>query len=135
MSPGAGAHGELGGMMAIRAALEGRKDPRKRVLVPSSAHGTNPATAAALGYTVDDIPERPDGRVDLSALEKMLGPDVAAIMLTNPNTCGVFEHDIVEIATRVHAVGAFFYCDGPNFNRPAGRGRPNSEGGRRGTER
>ena len=128
MSPGAGAHGELCGMMAIRAALEDRKDPRKRVLVPSSAHGTNPATAAAIGYTVDDIPEREDGRVDLSALEKKLGPDVAAIMLTNPNTCGVFEHDIVEIAKRVHEVGAFFYCDGANFNALVGRVRPGDLG-------
>ncbi|MFN4090178.1 MAG: aminomethyl-transferring glycine dehydrogenase subunit GcvPB [Alphaproteobacteria bacterium] len=128
MSPGAGAHGELCGMMAIRAALEDRKDPRRRVLVPSSAHGTNPATAAAIGYVVDDIPEREDGRVDLSALEKKLGPDVAAIMLTNPNTCGVFERDIVDIAKRVHEVGAFFYCDGANFNALVGRVRPGDLG-------
>ena len=124
MSPAAGAHGELCGMMAIRSALEDRGDPRRRVLVPSSAHGTNPATAAALGYAVEEIPERDDGRVDLAALESKLGPDVAAIMLTNPNTCGLFEYDIVEIARLVHAVGAFFYCDGANFNALVGRVRP-----------
>src|SRR5690606_38573004 len=73
MSPAAGAHGELCGMMAIRAALEDRGDPCRRVLVPSSAHGTNPATAAALGFAVDDIPERDDGRIDLAALERKLG--------------------------------------------------------------
>src|SRR3546814_12777825 len=92
MSPGAGAHGELCGMMAIRAALEDRKDPRKRVLVPSSAHGTNPATAAALGYTVDDIPQRPDGSVDPPALDKILGPGVAARLRTHPHTIGRFKH-------------------------------------------
>lgn len=128
MSPGAGAHGELCGMMAIRAALEDRGDPRRRVLVPSSAHGTNPATAAALGYTVDEVPEREDGRVDLAALEARLDRDVAAIMLTNPNTCGVFERDIVKIANLVHEVGAFFYCDGANFNALVGRVRPGDLG-------
>ncbi len=124
LSPGAGAHGELCGIMAIRAALEARGDPRRRVLVPESAHGTNPATAAACGYAVDPIPGNARGRVDRVALEGKLGPDVAALMLTNPNTCGLFEDEIIEIAAAVHRVGAFFYCDGANFNAIVGRVRP-----------
>jgi len=124
MSPGAGAHGEQCGMIAIRAALEARGDKRAKVLVPESAHGTNPATAAALGYAVESIPATADGRVDLEALKAKLGPDVAAIMLTNPNTCGLFERDIVEIARLVHEAGALFYCDGANFNAIVGRIRP-----------
>jgi glycine dehydrogenase subunit 2 len=124
LSPGAGAHGELCGMMTIRAALEARGDPRRRVLVPESAHGTNPATAAACGYMVDPIPANARGRVDRAALEAKLGPDVAALMLTNPNTCGLFEDEIVEIAAAVHRAGAFFYCDGANFNAIVGRVRP-----------
>jgi glycine cleavage system P protein (glycine dehydrogenase) subunit 2 len=124
LSPGAGAHGELCGLMTIRAALEARGDPRRRVLVPESAHGTNPATAAACGYRVDPVPANPRGRVDRGALEEKLGPDVAALMLTNPNTCGLFEDEIVEIAAAVHRAGAFFYCDGANFNAIMGRVRP-----------
>ncbi len=93
MSPAAGAHGEMCGMMAIAAALEakGERAQRKTVLAPESAHGTNPATAAALGFVVKPIPATTGGRVDLAALKAALGPDVAAIMLTNPNTCGLFE--------------------------------------------
>ncbi|HEX9465790.1 MAG TPA: aminomethyl-transferring glycine dehydrogenase subunit GcvPB, partial [Alphaproteobacteria bacterium] len=128
LSPGAGAHGEFCGMVAIRAALEARGEKRKRVLVPESAHGTNPATAAACGFEVEAIPADARGRVDLAAFKAKLGPDVAAIMLTNPNTCGLFETDIVEIARAVHDVGAFFYCDGANFNAIAGRVRPGDLG-------
>jgi glycine dehydrogenase subunit 2 len=128
MSPAAGAHGELCGMMAIRAALEHRGDPRRRVLVPESAHGTNPATAAACGYEVDPIPADARGRVDLEAFRAKLGPDVAGIMLTNPNTCGLFENDIIRIADAIHAAGGFFYCDGANFNAIAGRVRPGDLG-------
>jgi glycine cleavage system P protein (glycine dehydrogenase) subunit 2 len=124
LSPAAGAHGELCGMMTIRAALEARGDRRSRVLVPQSAHGTNPATAAACGFAVDDIPADASGRVDRAALEAKLGTDVAALMLTNPNTCGLFESEIIEIAAAVHAAGAFFYCDGANFNAIVGRVRP-----------
>jgi glycine dehydrogenase subunit 2 len=124
LSPGAGAHGELCGMMTIRAALAARGDPRRRVLVPESAHGTNPASAAACGYAVDPVPNDSAGRVDRGALEAKLGPDVAALMLTNPNTCGLFESEIVEIAEAVHRSGAFFYCDGANFNAIVGRVRP-----------
>ncbi|MEX0808344.1 MAG: aminomethyl-transferring glycine dehydrogenase subunit GcvPB [Dongiaceae bacterium] len=128
LSPGAGAHGELCGMMAIRAALDDRGDQRRRVLVPESAHGTNPATAVACGFTVDPIPADPGGRVDLAAFREKLGPDVAAIMLTNPNTCGLFERDIVEIADALHKIGAYFYCDGANFNAIVGRVRPGDLG-------
>jgi glycine dehydrogenase subunit 2 len=124
LSPGAGAHGELCGIMTIRAALEARGERRSRVLVPESAHGTNPATAAACGYTVDPVPTDPRGRVDLKSLKTKLGTDVAALMLTNPNTCGLFEDDILEIAAAVHATGAWFYCDGANFNAIVGRVRP-----------
>ncbi len=132
MSPGAGAHGELCGMMAIRAALEdrgeGRAEGRHRVLVPESAHGTNPATAAALGFTVDAIPADDRGRVDLAAFRGKLGDDVAAIMLTNPNTCGLFESDIRDIADALHEAGGLFYCDGANFNAIVGRVRPGDLG-------
>ncbi|MEO5372941.1 MAG: aminomethyl-transferring glycine dehydrogenase subunit GcvPB [Alphaproteobacteria bacterium] len=124
LSPAAGAHGELCGLMAIRAALEHRGDARRTVLVPESAHGTNPATAALCGYAVQSIPANGDGgRVSVAALRERLGGDVAAVMLTNPNTCGLFESDIVEIAQAVHEAGAFFYLDGANFNALVGRVR------------
>jgi glycine dehydrogenase subunit 2 len=128
MSPKAGAHGELCGLLTIRAALEARGDKRTRILVPSSAHGTNPATAALAGFTVDEVPATDDGHVDADALEAKLGPDVAAIMLTNPNTCGLFEPRVKEMADAVHAVGGYFYCDGANFNAIAGRVRPGDLG-------
>jgi len=128
MSPGAGAHGELCGMMAIRAAIDDRGETRTRVLVPESAHGTNPATAAALGFTVDTIDATDDGRVDLAAFKDRLGPDVAAIMLTNPNTCGLFERDIIDIADALHEAGGYFYCDGANFNAIVGKVRPGDLG-------
>jgi glycine dehydrogenase subunit 2 len=128
LSPKAGAHGELCGLMAIRAALTARGDARKVVLAPEAAHGTNPATAAFCGYTVEDIPSNTRGRVDVAALKARLGPDVAAIMLTNPNTCGLFETDIKEIADAVHAAGAFFYCDGANYNALVGKVRPGDLG-------
>jgi glycine dehydrogenase subunit 2 len=128
MSPKAGAHGELCGMLAIRAALEARGDARKVVLVPESAHGTNPATAAFCSYAVENIPATAGGRVDLAALQARLGPDVAAVMITNPNTCGLFEPDMREIADAVHAAGGFVYCDGANFNAIVGRVRPGDLG-------
>jgi glycine dehydrogenase subunit 2 len=126
MSPAAGAHGELCGMVAIWSAIQAKGEgaTRTRVLVPESAHGTNPATAALLGFSVDPIPADARGRVDLAAFEKKIGPDVAAIMLTNPNTCGLFENDIRKIADLVHAAGGYFYCDGANYNAIAGRVRP-----------
>ncbi len=128
MSPKAGAHGELCGLLAIRSALEARGDRRQVVLVPESAHGTNPATAAFCGYAVENVPATADGRVDLAALQVRLGADVAALMLTNPNTCGLFERDILAIAAAVHEAGAFLYCDGANFNAIVGRVRPGDLG-------
>jgi glycine dehydrogenase subunit 2 len=128
MSPKAGAHGELCGLLTIRAAMESRGENRRRVLVPSSAHGTNPATAAIAGFAVDEVPALPNGHVDADALERMLGNDVAAIMLTNPNTCGLFERRTREMADAAHKVGAYFYCDGANFNAIAGRVRPGDLG-------
>ncbi|MEX2009784.1 MAG: aminomethyl-transferring glycine dehydrogenase subunit GcvPB, partial [Dongiaceae bacterium] len=128
MSPAAGAHGELCGVMTIRAALADRGDPRRRILVPESAHGTNPATAAACGYAVEAIPANARGRVDLAAFKAKLGGDVAGIMITNPNTCGLFENDMLEIAEAVHGIGGFLYCDGANFNAIVGRVRPSDLG-------
>jgi glycine dehydrogenase subunit 2 len=129
LSPKAGAHGELCGLLCIKAAHEAAgQGHRKVVLVPTSAHGTNPATAAFVGYTVTEIAQTPDGRVDLADLESKLGQDVAAIMVTNPNTCGLFERDILEISRLTHAAGAYFYCDGANFNAIVGRVRPGDLG-------
>lgn len=124
LPPAAGAQGELCGMMTVRALLEARGDARETVLVPESAHGTNPATAAACGYRVVEVASDAEGRVDVAALRARLGPDVAAAMLTNPNTCGLFERDILEVAEAVHEAGALFYCDGANFNAVMGRVRP-----------
>ncbi|WP_435418562.1 aminomethyl-transferring glycine dehydrogenase subunit GcvPB [Parerythrobacter aurantius] len=128
MSPKAGAHGELCGILCIRAALEARGDAREVILVPESAHGTNPATAAFAGYRVEDIPATPEGRVDLEALKARLGPDVAGVMITNPNTCGLFERDLKAISDAVHAAGGFVYCDGANFNAIVGKVRPGDLG-------
>jgi|TARA_R100000501_G_scaffold1851_1_gene4910 glycine dehydrogenase subunit 2 len=128
MSPKAGAHGELCGMLAIRAAHEARGEARKVVLVPESAHGTNPATAAFCGYEVDAIPATPEGRVDLAALKAKLGPDVAGVMITNPNTCGLFEPELAEISEAVHQAGGYVYCDGANFNAIVGKVRPGDLG-------
>lgn len=129
LSPKAGAHGELCGLLCIKAAHEAAgQGHRRKVLVPTSAHGTNPATAAFVGYSVTEIAQTDDGRVDLQDLAAKLGPDVAAIMVTNPNTCGLFERDIVEIARLTHEAGAYFYCDGANFNAIVGRVRPGDLG-------
>ncbi|HEY1944365.1 MAG TPA: aminomethyl-transferring glycine dehydrogenase subunit GcvPB [Roseiarcus sp.] len=130
MSPKAGAHGELCGMMAIKAAIVARGEAatRKVVLAPDSAHGTNPATAAMMGFSVRAVPAGADGVVDAGSVCDALGPDVAAIMLTNPNTCGLFERDIVAIAEAVHDAGAYFYCDGANFNAIVGKTRPGDLG-------
>jgi glycine dehydrogenase subunit 2 len=129
ITPKAGAHGELCGLLAIKAAHEAKgQGHRRTVLVPTSAHGTNPATAAFVGYTVKEVAQTADGRVDVADLASKLGPDVAAIMVTNPNTCGLFERDIVEIARLTHDAGAYFYCDGANFNAIVGRVRPGDLG-------
>ena len=128
MSPAAGAHGELCGIMCVRAALDARGEQRQVVLVPESAHGTNPATAAMCGFRVESIAANARGRVDVPALKQALSENVAAVMVTNPNTCGLFETDIIEIAEAVHAAGAYFYCDGANFNAIVGRVRPGDLG-------
>ena len=128
LSPKAGAHGELAGMLCIKAAHEAKGSKRNIVLVPDSAHGTNPATAAFMGYNVKPIPAREDGTVAAEAVKAALGPEVAAIMLTNPNTCGLFEPEVVEIARVVHEAGAYFYCDGANFNAIVGKVRPGELG-------
>ena len=128
MTPKAGAHGELCGILCIKAALEERGDPRSVILVPESAHGTNPATAAFAGFSVENIPATPAGRVDLAALKARLGPDVAGVMITNPNTCGLFEPEMKAISDAVHAAGGYVYCDGANFNAIVGRVRPGDLG-------
>jgi glycine dehydrogenase subunit 2 len=128
MIPKAGAHGEACGMMAIKTALAARGEKRTTVLVPESAHGTNPATAALLGFKVVAIPADKDGTVRPEAVKARLDRDVAAIMLTNPNTCGLFERDILAIAEAVHAAGALFYADGANFNAIVGKVKPGDLG-------
>jgi glycine dehydrogenase subunit 2 len=130
LSPRAGAHGESCGLMAIKSAIAARGESatRKTVLVPQSAHGTNPASAALLGFELRAIPTGADGILHAEAVEPLLGPDVAAIMLTNPNTCGLFERDIAKIAKMVRDAGGYFYCDGANFNAIAGLARPGDFG-------
>jgi len=129
MTPKAGAHGELCGILCIKAALEAKGEGhRKVILVPESAHGTNPATAAFAGYAVEDIPATAEGRVDVEALKARLGPDVAGVMITNPNTCGLFEREMRTLSDAVHAAGGFVYCDGANFNAIVGRVRPGDLG-------
>ena len=128
MSPKAGAHGELCGLLCIKAAIEAKGEGRKVILVPESAHGTNPATAAFAGFSVENIPATPEGRVDLAALTARLGPDVAGVMITNPNTCGLFERDMKAISDAVHAAGGYVYCDGANFNAIVGKVRPGDLG-------
>jgi glycine dehydrogenase subunit 2 len=128
MSPKAGAHGELCGLLCIRAAQDVLGQQRDVVLVPESAHGTNPATAAFAGYRVESIPATAEGRVDLAALKAALGPHVAGVMITNPNTCGLFEREMKDISDAVHAAGGFVYCDGANFNAIVGKVRPGDLG-------
>lgn len=124
LAPAAGAQGELCGMMVIRAAHDEAGRTPSRVLVPESAHGTNPATAATCGYSVDAVPGDGRGRADLKELKSRLDDDVAALMITNPNTCGLFENDIIAMAEACHEAGAYVYCDGANFNAIMGKTRP-----------
>ena len=120
LQPAAGAHGELTGILMIRAYHETRGNPRRRVLVPDSAHGTNPASVTISGYTVEHIPSNSSGTVDLDGLRKTMSDDVAAIMITNPNTLGIFENEIEAIAGIVHSYGALVYMDGANMNAMMG---------------
>ncbi len=127
LAPAAGAQGELAGMLVIRKALLAKGNARKIVLIPDSAHGTNPATAAVCGYQIKVIPSDKEGLVDMEAFRKLVaehGEDIAGIMLTNPNTCGKFEPNIREIADLIHKIGGYFYCDGANFNAIVGKVRP-----------
>ncbi len=126
LTPAAGAQGELTGILMTRAYHEsrGEVEQRKRVIVPDSAHGTNPATAAMAGYTVTEVPSDADGNVDVMELASRLGPDVAAFMLTLPSTLGLFEPQIEEIARLVHESGALLYMDGANLNALVGRAQP-----------
>jgi len=128
LQPAAGAHGELAGLLTIRAYHHAHGSRRTRVLIPDAAHGTNPATVAMCGYEVTQIPSDERGGVGLEALNRALGTDVAAMMLTNPNTLGLFDENILAITEAVHAVGALAYCDGANLNAIMGKARPGDMG-------
>jgi glycine dehydrogenase subunit 2 len=128
LQPAAGAHGELTGILMIRALLESRGNPRKKILVPDSAHGTNPATATIAGYTVQNVKSNERGMVDLDALPGLVNEDVAGLMVTNPNTVGVFEQDIRKICALLHEKGALVYMDGANMNALVGVARPGDFG-------
>ena len=128
LQPAAGAHGELTGILVARALLASRGNPRRTVLIPDSAHGTNPATAAIAGYEVRNIQSNERGMIDVPALARMVDEDVAALMITNPNTLGVFEENIRSIAGILHDKGALLYMDGANMNALAGLVRPGDNG-------
>lgn len=128
LAPAAGAHGELTGMMLIRRCLEKRGNPRRIVLIPDSAHGTNPASAHFAGYDVREIPSGPDGVLEIETLKENLDQDVAALMLTNPNTLGIFERNICEISAALHENGSMLYMDGANMNALMGIVRPGDLG-------
>jgi glycine dehydrogenase subunit 2 len=129
LAPAAGAQGELAGMLVIKKAHEknGEGNSRKIVLIPDSAHGTNPATAAICGFEIKVIPSNKEGLIDIDLFKELIakhGKSIAGTMITNPNTCGKFEKDIKEIANLIHSVGAYFYCDGANYNAIVGKVRP-----------
>ena len=128
LQPAAGAHGEFTGLLIIRAYFESRNEKRTRIIVPDSAHGTNPASAALAGFEILPMKSGPDGALDLQKLKELLTPEVAAIMLTVPNTLGVFEKDILEISKAVHANGSLLYYDGANLNALLGIARPGDMG-------
>ena len=128
LQPSAGAQGELVGMLLIRACLQDRGDPRKIVLIPDSAHGTNPSSAHICGYKVQEIKSNEQGAVDVEDLAQHMTEEVAAFMVTNPNTLGVFETDIKKITEIVHAKGGFVYMDGANMNALIGKCKPGDMG-------
>ena len=128
LQPAAGAHGELTGILLIRALLASRGNPRKRILIPDSAHGTNPATAAMAGYEVVHAPSNDRGMLDLARLADLVDDETAAVMITNPNTLGVFEEQITGIASLLHSKGALVYMDGANMNALMGIARPGDFG-------
>ncbi len=128
LQPAAGAHGEFTGILLVRAWHESQGNPRKKILIPDSAHGTNPATAAICGYQVENLKSNPLGGIDLEALTRQVTEDTAALMLTNPSTIGVFESDIHRVAEILHAKGALLYMDGANMNALVGKVRPGDFG-------
>ncbi|MCX6984380.1 MAG: aminomethyl-transferring glycine dehydrogenase subunit GcvPB [Lentisphaerae bacterium] len=129
MQPLAGAHGELTGVMMIAAYHKAQKDPKRKImLIPDAAHGTNPASAAMAGFETFTIPSDAEGNVDLKALQNALNENVAGIMLTCPNTLGLFDPNVKDICDLVHRAGGLAYCDGANFNAIVGRLRPGDLG-------
>jgi len=128
LQPAAGAHGEFTGILLIRAWHQSQGNARKKVLIPDSAHGTNPATAAICGYAVENLKSNSEGSIDLEALARQVDEETAALMLTNPSTIGVFESQIHKIADILHAKGALLYMDGANMNALVGKARPGDFG-------
>jgi len=128
LQPAAGAHGEFTGILLVRAWHESRGNARRKIIIPDSAHGTNPATAAICGYQVENLKSNAQGGIDLEALERQVDEDTAALMLTNPSTLGVFENEIHKIADILHAKGALLYMDGANMNALVGKVRPGDFG-------
>jgi glycine dehydrogenase subunit 2 len=128
LQPSAGAQGELTGLMVIRAYLEEHGNPRKKIIVPDTAHGTNPASSTLCGYDVIQISSNVEGVIDPAAVEKAMNEDVAALMVTNPNTLGLFEKNIEEVAAVIHAKGGLMYLDGANLNALMGVAKPGHMG-------
>jgi glycine dehydrogenase subunit 2 len=133
LCPAAGANGELAGVLLIKKIHEvkGESSSRRIFLIPDSAHGTNPATAAMCGYDIKVIPSDSEGLIDLEILKKLIaehGKSIAGTMITNPNTCGKFEKNIKEVADLIHSVGAYFYCDGANYNAIVNKVKPENLG-------
>src|SRR6266496_5454901 len=128
LQPAAGAHGEFTGLLMVRAHHESKGAARKKVLIPDSAHGTNPATAAMVGYAVENLKSNAQGMVDIASLLAQMNEDVAALMLTNPNTLGIFEQEIHKVADILHAKGGLLYMDGANMNALVGKVRPGDFG-------
>jgi glycine dehydrogenase subunit 2 len=128
LQPAAGAHGEMTGILLMKAYLTSKGNPRKKVLIPDSAHGTNPATAAICGYAVENLKSNAEGMVDISSLASQMNEDVAGLMLTNPNTLGIFEREIAKIADILHQKGGLLYMDGANMNALVGKTRPGDFG-------
>jgi len=123
LAPAAGAHGELSSVMIIKKYFEERGEHRTTILIPDSAHGTNPASVAMCGFDVKEVPSTPEGDVDIALLESMVDGSVAAMMLTSPNTLGLFDRNVHRIADILHGKGALFYCDGANLNAVMGKAR------------
>src|SRR2546423_6736495 len=128
LQPAAGAHGEMTGLLMVRAHHQAQGNARKKILIPDSAHGTNPATAAMVSYAVENLKSNSRGMVDVAALEAQMNEDVAALMLTNPNTLGIFEQEIHKIADILHSKGGLLYMDGANMNALVGKTRPGDFG-------